>query len=188
MGKTYLTNQLLLDYPRVILVSPIEAEDEEYHGMLFDDLEGMIDFLRQRDEKRSRQWRVKLSDVSRFPELCAFAYDLGYHVGGLMLAIEEAQRVIPARAPLDPEFQDILYRGRHPQVSVCMVAQRCSTISIEARSQWSRIITFRQTEPSDVNWISTTTGRPEADLLPSFKEREYFDITPRSLTHHIPSS
>lgn len=186
-GKTFFTNNLLLEYPRVIILSPIEDEDEEYHGILFDRLDDLIAHIEEKHENKIREWRVKISDVSAFNDLCAFAYDLGYDTGGLMFCIEEAQRVIPARSPLPPSFADLLYRGRHPQVSLAIVAQRFSTVSIEARSQWRRIVSFRQTEPADVSWIVNSTGHPEAGSIPAFADREYLDISLHSSHHFIPS-
>lgn len=182
-GKTYFANNLLLEYPRVILVSPIEADEDEYHGIMTDSLDDLVEQIEEKVTDGKAEWRFKISDLSEFDELCGFAYDLGKVTGGLMIAIEESQRIIPARAILTPQFKNILYRGRHSQVSLCVIAQRFSTISIEVRSQWRRIISFRQTEPADVAWLSASTGR-DVDDLPQFHDREYLDITPHSYHHH----
>lgn len=44
----------------------------------------------------------------------------------------------------------IIYMGREPQIDLVLVAQRVTAIPPDIRSQASRIVTFLQTEKSDV--------------------------------------
>lgn len=176
-GKTYFNNRMLLTYPRVILLSPIEAEEREYTGIHLDRFDDLLSAVREVQENKQKEFRFILSDLSQFPEVCAFVYDLGYEYdSGVMFAIEEAQRIIPAKGSLCSEFQDIIYRGRHPQVSLAIVSQRFSTVSIEARSQWRKIVSFRQTEPRDIDWLYQTTGDNRALAVNELPDHKYIEF------------
>lgn len=175
-GKSYFTRRMILKYPRVILVSPIEADEQEYDGIQCDSLTELLTRLDEYRNKKRKFWYLKLSDLSDFDMLCAAVYEMG----DCTLVIEEAQRIIPSKCLLGDSFKDILYRGRHKLINVIVISQRASTVSIEFRSQWRRIVSFRQSEPSDVRWLMQSTGYEELEKVNALPDRAYFDITPHS--------
>lgn len=164
MGKTRWTRAFLRDKPRVIIMDPMVEHD----GLLFDDLGALIDHV-----MHYRTFRVRVEFPDDFAMLCAIAYA----ARDCWLVIEETQRVLPqSRIEPPASFLDIVYRGRHRRVNLLMVSQRPSTVNIAARSQWSRLITFRQSEPADVAWFTNVTG---FDLDPqSLPQSWYYDVTP----------
>ncbi len=164
MGKTRWSRAFLKSQSRVIVMDTMLEHD----GILFEDLGDMIDHL-----MRYPTFRVRTEFIDDFPMLCSIAFA----TGRCWLIVEETQRVLPAsRKELPASFLDLIYRGRHKRVSLLMISQRPSTIHIAARSQWTRIITFNQTEPADIDWIQDTSGFKvdPATLAPSW----YFEITP----------
>ncbi len=164
MGKTTWLKRHLRGIRRTLVMDPVNEYDQVQK---FDALDELIEHV-----QRYKVFRVRTEWEMDFPFLCAAAKALG----GCTLVIDEAQRVIPPRGELPAVFEDLIYRGRHRRVSLAIAAQRPSTVNLVARSQWTRLITFRQTEPNDVRWIEDTTGYdlPLTDLPPL----TYFEVTP----------
>lgn len=166
MGKSLFTKRVTASFPRLLVCDP---QGEYVSTLQCDDVGVLIARLQQ----MPRAFRLSTPDVEQFPLLCETAMT----VGRCWLVIDEAQRVVPPFAQLSAEFQDVVYRGRHPEVSFLLVAQRPTTVHLTARSQWNRIVTFRQTEKADTNWIRNVSG---FDVEPRDLSRfEYFDITPQ---------
>jgi len=173
MGKSRLNRGagphpgLISKVRRLIVVDPMN----EYPGVYFSDLARMCEFI-----AHYRTFKVRTDRIDQFPLLC----EIACAAGDLLFVVEEAQRVLPAsQAKLPPEFQNLVFRGRHWRVSLTLVSQRPSTVNVHARSQWNRIYTFNQTEPGDVQWLENTSGFdvPAATLRPL----EYFAITPGAI-------
>ena len=163
MGKTRWSKAYLAPIQRQIIMD-IKAEHD---GILFDDLGKMIDHI-----EHYPTFKVRTYNPDDFDDLCKIAYA----AGNCTLVIEEAEGIMPASQQKPPaSFRDIVYRGRHERVSVLLIAQRPSSVHISARSQWNRIVTFRQTEPADVAWIESVCGY-DVDPL-NLKQGEYYDIT-----------
>src|SRR5882672_2183136 len=165
MGKTRWTRAFLRSQERVLVMDT----QVEHDGILFNDLGDMIEHI-----MKYRTFRVRTEFVDDFPLLCSIAFA----AGKCWLVIEETQRILPASRMEPPAaFLDVIYRGRHKQVNVLMVSQRPSTVHISARSQWSRIVTFRQTEPADVDWITNVSGFQAINPL-TLPPSTYYEITP----------
>jgi hypothetical protein len=164
MGKSEWTKQYLKRVPRVIICDPMD----EYEGTLYNDPEDMIEHVRA-----YRVYKVRTTDIDALPVLCSIAMA----AGRCTLVIDEAQRTLPQGSrKLPPQFEDIIYRGRHKVVSLVLISQRPSTVHIAARSQFTRMICFRQTEKNDVAWIQNTAGE---DLpLQKLRMNEYYEIDP----------
>lgn len=186
-GKTFWTNRHLVSkYDRCVIVSPVEHVRNEYNGYLCRDLEELAERIDLADSER-KKFRLKISDISQFETLCQLLYLRGQETGiPTTLCIEEAQRVIPSKKELPDSFKDILFRGGDAYLNLVVVCQRAGSVSLDFRSQWLRIVSFRQSAPADVNWIYQSTGYEEVLGLPNFRPREYLDISPASIKHHLP--
>lgn len=171
MGKTRWTRQVTGGLSRAIILDPMG----EYQGISFWDLNDMAGYCREH-----KLFRVRTEDGTALNVLSCLALV----ERNCCLVVEESQRIIPPVYPLPSYFSDILYRGRHAAVSAVIVAQRAATTHIACRSQWSRIITFRQSEQDDVRWLIQTTGfdLPEIRTL---GVGEYYDIRPDSISKHL---
>ena len=164
MGKTQWTKGFLRTQKRVIVLDP----QGEYNFLEFDNAHSLIDYV-----YKKKIFRVECSDLREFPTLC-FGSTL---IPKTLLVIEESQRVLAPKQKLPLEFEDIVYRGRHSETSLLLVAQRATTIDIAVRSQFSQLIVFRQTEKHDLNWISDVTGEDFNEVVHGLKQLEYLHIT-----------
>jgi len=177
-GKTLWTRRYVFSRRRVIILDPML----EYEGELFDDTGKMLDHV-----EKERYYQVRTEWAEDAPDLAKIAMAAGLCVKqskpmphpkcrDVCLVIDEAGRAIPSRTTLDPAIEDVIYRGRHKHVSLVNVVQRASTLSIAARSQWTRLISFWQTEDADVKWVQNQAGaKIDVEHL---RPLEYFDITP----------
>ncbi len=163
MGKTSWTRQYLRARPRVILLDPMD----EYPGLAFADPVQLIDYIRERS-----RFTVRSIGVQDFEALCQIAFAAGH----VTLAIEEAQRCLPPHLPLPAAFEHIVYRGAHVGASLVLIAQRPSTVNIAARSQFTRLVTFAQSEVADVRWIEGATGLRVGGAVLALPRLGYLDI------------
>ena len=164
-GKsTYMMHHVAAER-RVLILDPLG----EYPGTEYEDVLDMLDDCVDRERFLARTESVlDLDDLARI----AFA------LKNVSLVVDEAQRSMPQSGrDLPPAVEDIIYRGRHANVSLYLVAQRPTTIHIAPRSQWSRIISFNQSEVSDISWIESTSGY-SLDRIRSLGIGEYIEITP----------
>lgn len=177
-GKTLWTRRYVFARKRVIILDPML----EYEGILYDDTGKILDYI-----SKNRYYQVRSEFAEDAPDLAKIAMAAGHCVKqgkpmphpkctDICLVIDEAGRAIPSRTTLDPAIEDVIYRGRHRHVTLVNVTQRASTLSIAARSQWTRLICFWQTEDSDVKWIHSQAGS-KIDIE-RLRPLEYFDITP----------
>lgn len=163
-GKTVWTKAFIRTKKRVVIIDP----QGEYDYQEFEKADDLISYIYKR-----KIFRVKCCDLREFSNLC-FGVTL---VPNTLLVIEESQRVLAPRLKIPQEFEDIIYRGRHTETSLLLIAQRATTIDIAVRSQFNELIVFRQTEKGDLTWISDVTGQDLNDEVLNLKRLEYLHIT-----------
>lgn len=95
---------------------------------------------------------------SSFPDDLEMIANAAFGAGDCMLLIEECALIFRRGEELHEWAKPLIFMGRHQRVSLLFVAQRASKIPIDVRSQATRIITFRQTEPNDVYAITERIG------------------------------
>ena len=164
-GKSHFTKNVILpEYPRKITYDPMN----EYEGQYFPQLDELIDHCLAHPV-----FSVRTDDFESFDLICETAYN----IENCCLTVEEIQRVVmPGQKP-PPEFLDIVFRGRHKNVSLIAIAQRASSININIRSQFTRFISFRQSEPNDLSYIYDICGQREiVEQLPFLELGEYVEI------------
>jgi len=166
-GKTFWNNAHLWEFDRVIIYDPLE----EYEGRLFFDMDEMIDHI-----ENNLLYRVRYNDFEQFQNLCKLVYQLG----DCVFCVEESQRIFTSHV-LPEEFKDLIYRGRHEEIGLIIVSQRASSINIAVRSQFTRCVTFRQTEPNDIQWLYELCGDEEIYKVANLEDYHYIDITPKGL-------
>ena len=145
MGKTWYTRRMLRSIHRAVIMDP---QDEYREFQRFEDIGLALEHMER------PVFRITHGEPANFKWLCLGARS----AGRCWLVIEEAQLIMPAGPEPSREFLDVIYRGRHQEVSVLLVSQRPTTVHIAARSQWSHLITFKQMERADVQWLEATTG------------------------------
>lgn len=176
MGKSRWTKRYLRKKKRVMVLDPMLEHD----GEAFDDMEAMLDRIQEYPT-----FRVKSEFVQDVPMMARMAMVVNdkrrfqdKKHPELVLAIEESQRSLPSgNRPLPASIEDVIYRGRHARVTLVLISQRPSTVHIAARSQWTRLVVFKQTETADIDWLSEQTGHDPDDFF-NLRPGEFWEFTP----------
>jgi len=143
----------MASYPGVIFSSPVENWIEDIAN-------GAISNFRS---------------GSSFPDdlpVLAFA---SFGAGNCTLVVEECAFIFRRGEELHDWAKPLIFVGRHQAVSLVLVSQRASKIPIDIRSQASRIVSFRQTEPSDVSAITERMGESVYDEIFSLPDLHCVD-------------
>lgn len=148
-GKSRWTWQYIAGKPRVFCYDPLhDAPNMEWR-----DAPGLVDAY---DEQQfhGEGFRYATAD---FGALDCIGH-MAYLVGNCVLVVEEASLIYRKGQPISGWSQNIVFLGRHRNVSLLVTAQRAASIPIEMRSQASRIVTFAQTEGDDIGWLRGAFG------------------------------
>jgi len=78
---------------------------------------------------------------------------LAFMEGTCTLLLEEFSTLYGRGERMQPWLSENVFLGRHREVSILGTAQRAASIPIDLRSQASRVISFRQTEHNDMQWL-----------------------------------
>lgn len=97
-----------------------------------------------------------------------------YSAGDCTLLIEECSLIFKRGEELHDWAKPIIFMGRTQRVSIVLIAQRASKIPLDIRSQASRIVTFRQTEPADVDALIERFGEA-GEAIPELPPLECLD-------------
>lgn len=87
-----------------------------------------------------------------------------YGVGNCSLVIEECALMFERGAKLEEWANRLIFMGRHQQVNLILVAQRAVKIPLDVRSQATRIVSFRQSDPNDVDALCDVMGDDAEDI------------------------
>jgi hypothetical protein len=98
-----------------------------------------------------------------------------FSAGQCTLIVEECAIIFRRGGELDDWAKRVIFMGRHQSVSIVLIAQRANKIPIDIRSQATRIVSFRQTEPEDVFALTERIGKFARDELPALPELECID-------------
>lgn len=163
-GKSQYTKHEIKKHKRVVIIDP----QNEYAGIQqFDNLDDLFNHI-----EKNKIFRCAYSDLRDFDLVC----EAVTYVPDTLLVVEESQRIIPPLTRLPEAFENIIYRGRHSGTSVHLVAQRPTTVDIAVRSQFNRLITFRQSEKRDISWITDVSGYELEDEIRNLQVLEYIEI------------
>lgn len=99
-------------------------------------------------------------------------FDLARIVGPCHLVLEEADRLDDPR--IFPEYDEAISRGRHYGTSLAAISLYPAKLPAMLRRQATRVISFRQIEPRDVDYLGEIIGAG-AELLPDLKPFHYVD-------------
>lgn len=78
---------------------------------------------------------------------------LSFVTGDCLLVIEESGFIWGKGERIPDWLSEIVFLGRHQQVSLAITAQGAALIPIDLRSQAHRVIAFWQTEKRDTDWL-----------------------------------
>lgn len=170
-GKSFLTREYILPKHKRIIVYDVQ---EEYNtGIIIYTMDDLKKFLLSsyKNDTFSIVFRQLTND--NFSDLCEIVYLLG----NCLFIVEELDQVASTYYN-DMNFQTVLKRGRHQNVSFVGVSQRPFGIHRTITSQAKRIYSFSQTEPRDVQYLTSYLG-DEAELVTMLRPYHfiYFDYS-----------
>lgn len=172
-GKSCFADQYLYFYNRVIILDPLLEHDGKYIA-----IPGLI----ERHITGNPIYRVKTDCILEFENLCNLIIRHGDARNRITFAIEEITRLdLDARLKRFPKFRQICFAGGHSGIDLCIIAQRISTIPISLRSQYTKIITFNQTEPDDLDYLKSVSQDELIACVPTLPPREYIEITTQTI-------
>ena len=122
-------------------------------------------------EKPPAEFRIGVYNPYDTDVLTAAAYV----VGNCMLVLEEISTLYKIGARIDGPLQEAVLLGRHRRLSILAIAQRASYVPVTLRSQASRIVSFRQQEPTDLKWMEEFLGKENAQSLPTLPDLHCID-------------
>ena len=137
-GKTFLIKKLRRNLKRVITIDLMN----EYDGTIFYSFLELLDFVKDKNE-----FNVVLRVEDNFD--VEYIFRLCWELRNVWLVIEEAHLYI---SPMNPsnDFLKLVNFGRHREINIIASSRRVPELSIYLRSQFTSIITFRQTEFRDL--------------------------------------
>lgn len=152
-GKSTLTREVILENPRVLI---LDAMGE------YDDLQGVRVY--QNGEEGARAL-VASKDSPRFlidvltlhGEETLAVLAVAFEVPNLLIVLEEASLYTDPHT-LPDEIARIVRYGRKREISLVVVARRPSEIHRELTAQSDLLVTFRQSEPIDLQYLRARMG------------------------------
>lgn len=148
-GKSTWLQTYVQHLPKLFPFDPFAAIQAEYLD---------ADTIIQRHEagyfKNTSSFRCgthKLADMELLGAVAFLTTNCTFVVEECGVAFYKGERI--------PDWlSEIIFLGRHHNVSLILTAQRAASIPIELRSQASRFISFRQTEKRDLEWTRDYLG------------------------------
>jgi hypothetical protein len=164
-GKSRWTWQYLAGQPRVFCYDPLNAAP----NMEWKNAQEIVEWHDTHDLNVS-EYRIATSDES---SLDTFGH-LAFLRGNCIYAVEEAALVFTQGERISGWCKNIVFVGRHRNVSLLVTAQRAASIPIALRSQGTRCVSFAQQEGDDIRWLRGYFGN-QVDELPILPPLECLD-------------
>lgn len=153
----------------------------EYHecGVVIQDFENLEKYL----EANIDSFKIVYQPLQPQDEF-DYVASLVYSVGDCVFIVEELDNFCsPYEFSLD--FANIIQRGRHVGVDFIGVSQRPMGINRTISAQCKEILTFQQSEPRDLTYLSTYIGK-DVDKVRELGQYEYLHWRMGQITIHKP--
>ena len=150
-GKTTYAKSLVADLPRALILDAGFREFEAVHVDALDDFIGGVE-SRGGLENLTAPFRIGYTPLSDEYDVC---FRLASAAGDVTLVLEEADRFSERELPA---YEEIIARGRHRGVSILAVAPHPYNFPKNLRRQLTRVVSFRQTEESDLDYLADAVG------------------------------
>lgn len=163
-GKSVWSRRFVKDRKRIFWFDPLMDSDADFVN---EDL--LLEKFDNGDFDEGKSFRVGIVD----PEIIPLLGSIAFLSQNCTLIIEECALAFPSKRVDDP-WPNLIFIGRHYRCSIIFIAQRPTTIPIDARSQFTRLISFNQHEGADIDWLKTYYG-DRTDEIPALGELECLD-------------
>lgn len=155
-GKSTLALKMALkEFPRIIVLDSARTKvfDRIAEAGQFSSFDDLAKWLTTEASKHPR-WAVALR--SKDPADYAAVLRASEYFRGILLLLDETHKLARMEGVMEP-LELVALTGAHygdgAGVWLYMVAQRPTSVPINIRSQADRIVTFRQQEPRDREWL-----------------------------------
>lgn len=178
-GKSVWTKKYIAPRPRVFLFDPVQ--DYKKEGFIYYNGSALLDFNDQQfyNYDNYNEFKHAISNPDDVDILAALSYQSTYNT----LAIDEASFIFPARQRLPEFMRELVFLGRHRNINVVIAAQRAMSIPIDLRSQINRMVSFRQLEGSDIDWLREYFGNKVYEIS-ELEKLHCFDSKDGALTKY----
>ena len=151
IGKTgYGKSTWLMNYcarfPRIFVFDPFQKFPANYSNE-----DGLLDSMDAGLFNHGNPFRCGVSNRADLDLIGSLAYT----AGDCLLVVEECGFIWSKGERIPEWLQEIVFLGRHNNVSLAVTAQRAAYIPIDLRSQANRLVSFWQTELTDIGWLET---------------------------------
>lgn len=154
-GKSTWLNSYAQHLPKLFIFDPFAAFPAEYLNA-----EQIISRHDAQAFQSASNFRVGTHNLPDMDLLGA----VSFLTGNCAFIVEECGVAFYKGERIPDWLSEIIFLGRHRNVSVILTAQRAASIPIELRSQASRFISFRQTEKRDLEWTRDYVGDYYSEL------------------------
>lgn len=168
-GKTFLAKRIIEQFPRVIIFDKLH----EYDG---DVATSFQEFLELEPDARSSyviSCRYLFDDLDEIQLHYDYTARAVWEFGNCLLVIEECEQFIDSYASNSNPINHLVSVGRHHGVSLLAIGRRPFEIAVKIRTQFTSIVTFKQTEPNDLRYLASYGFDADAVSRLSFDEHEY---------------
>lgn len=160
-GKSTLTSELILDFPRVFVIDNIGEYDN------INVVNGFAECVNAIVEaSKKKRFRLSLRTDSISEDLALIK--LAQTVPSCLLVIEEASKY-QSSAYMPPEIEHLIRYGRHLDISQVYISRRARELNRDITANADNIITFRQQEPRDIAYLREFL-EDDADIIPKLKQ------------------
>lgn len=171
-GKSTLVREIMNSgqYPRIFVLDT-NGEYKKEDGFLVTDTvtAGARAMVRVRTKP---EFRVSLRDPDT--EKLVRLLDIAFEIPHTLVVVEEAHFYIKSPSHLPVQFSKLVRMGRHRAISQIYVAQRPTGLHRDMTAQSDYLVTFRQYETRDIDWLSKVAGDEDIEQvkeLPDYKVR-----------------
>jgi DNA helicase HerA-like ATPase len=144
-GKSTLARGIVATLPRVVVFDP----HEEYPALRCRSIGALVSFMEEAHARPRFKIACTFSDMEEYET----AIDLVREVGNMWIVIEELNYFVDCWSR-DKPYLDLIRFGRHDRVSILMIAQRAAEVPKLFTSQSDAIVSFRQREPRDLDYLA----------------------------------
>jgi len=167
-GKSYHVKKILESENRYLVYDVL---GEYSDGVIFQDISELVIFWKNHLDN-FRLIYQPLQPIDEFNDIC----ELVWSCGDMLFVVEEIDTFCSSSF-ISKEFAQIIQRGRHKNISLLGVSQRPFGISRLLTSQAKEIISFQQSEPRDIEYLSAYFGNDVEKIreLPKWSYLKWYD-------------
>ena len=164
-GKSSLVKQRIQHEDRLIIRDP---RKEYRQGVIFTSFLDLMQELER--EPKTFQCICRFEDPEDDDSLLAFVRDFR----NITFVAEEVDEICKPQS-VHPDFEWMLKYGRHYGIDVYAVSRRPAETNVMLRSQADTIISFKQSEPADLEYLAKRGFDPAQ--LKSLEKFQFVTVT-----------